>query len=43
MGVGCVTITCSGATKKVGTSGGVNTGGADAGGDSSAWKNKISI
>jgi hypothetical protein len=38
-GVGCVTMTCCGASRNVGTSGGVNTGGADPGVSSSSCNN----
>ena len=38
IGVGWVTITFSGAIKNVGTSGGLNWGGADPGGDSNSFK-----
>jgi hypothetical protein len=36
--VGCVTMTCWGASRNVGTSGGVNTGGAEPGVSSSSCK-----
>lgn len=39
LGVGCVTMTCCGASMKEGTSGGVNTGGAEPGGVSSPFNN----
>jgi hypothetical protein len=38
-GVGCVTMTCWGANRNVGTSGGVKTGGADPGVSSSSCNN----
>jgi hypothetical protein len=42
-GVGCVMTTSWGANRNVGTSGGVNTGGADPGVSSSSWKNDIPV